>query len=64
MIRILLALSLLLTTAWAHASGALPFAQPRPGLHTGGQPSREQLASAAARIADSDLLSSSSSAVL
>lgn len=48
MIRILLALSLLLTAALAHASGALPFAQPRAGLHTGGQPSREQLASAAA----------------
>ncbi len=48
MIRTLLALSLSLLAQLADASGALPFAQPRAGLHTGGQPSREQLASAAA----------------
>lgn len=44
MTRFALLLSLLLTSSMSIAAHATDFAQPQPGLHTGGQPSQEDLA--------------------
>lgn len=44
MTRFALLLSLLLAGCWSLTAHATDFPQPKPGLHTGGQPSQEDLA--------------------